>query len=99
MKRFNLKDHPVIAGAVSVVTLLTAVGGGIWTLGDKPPWASVERVAQIEQANMRTRYSQVLADIARLQSKGRLTIDEKRWLDSLLIEQQQLCMALKLPKC
>ena len=51
---------------------------------------------------MRTRYSMVLADISRLfetKNRRRLTRDEQRWLDSLMVERRQLACALKIESC
>ena len=96
------KRSKLVNSAVAVVGFLTVVGGAIWGLGDKPPWAGVERVAQMEQYNQRTRYSMILADISRLlETKRRraLTPDEQRWLDSLTVERQQLACQLKIEKC
>lgn len=94
----NLKDHPMIATMLTNIAVIGTLFGGVYALGDAPPWSSVQRVMNIEQANMRTRYSQVLADLARLSSKRR-TPDEDRWFHSLLVERLMLCQQLRLPKC
>ena len=91
---------PAVNKAVWVIGVIAAIGGGAYSLDDR--WArriwAEQKFTQIDQANWRTRYSQVLADIAMLTSKRR-TVDEERWLQSLLIERQQLCVQLRLPQC
>lgn len=94
----NLKNHPMIASMLTNMAVIGTLFGGVYALGDIPPWASVQRVMNIEQSNMRTRYSQVLSDLARLSTKRR-TPDEERWFQSLLVERLILCQQLKLPKC
>lgn len=92
----------MISTAIGVATLLGLLGTAYIKAGDPPPWSGRERVVQLEQSFLRVRYSQILADIGRLldtQSHRRLTPDEQRWLDSLLIERQQLACQLRLEVC
>jgi len=88
----------VIHSILTTLTLITALGGAVWSLGDRPPWASIIRVSNIEQANMVTRYSQILEMLAKLGNKKR-SVEEERWYRSLLIERQVLACQLKLEKC
>ena len=93
----------------SVIASLGVIGGAVWTLGDRPPWAGVERVAQVQQSlqdmgqsMQRTRYSQVLSEIGRLEEARRarrISQIESDYLGSLLIERKQLACQLRLEKC
>jgi len=97
-KWYDLSGHPLVASLLSNVAVLGALGGSVWALGDRPPWAGIQRVSNIEQANMLTRYSQVLEAITKLKNKKR-TSEEQQWYNSLLLEQKILACQLKLEKC
>ena len=98
----NLKENPVMSSILATIALISTLGGAVWSLGDRPPWASVERVAQIEQAMMRTRYSQVLGEIYKLQQIAkvrRLTPIEQQYLQSLETERRILACQLRIGPC
>ena len=104
-----IKRNPVLTTSISVVTLLAALTGVYIRLGDSPPWAGVEGVAQVQQSlqdmgqsMQRTRYSQVLSEIGRLEEARRvrrISGIENDYLGSLLIERRQLACLLRLEKC
>ena len=88
--------------AASALALIGTISGGLLALGDHPPWASVERVAQIERRQDFGELNQVDAQIAALERDRRtrrLTQFEEDLLARLYRQRKVLCSQLRIEKC
>ena len=100
----HIKDNPAVSTAISVVTLVSIVGGGALTFDSRyEKQANAQQQYQSMQQQIdRSRYSQVLADISRLidaQRKRPLTNEERLWLTSLQVERRQIACRLRIEGC
>ena len=98
------KDNPLIAAAISVVTLISVVGGGALAVDSRYEHHEIAQAQfqQMQQQIDRGRYSQVLADISRLieaQRRRPLTPEERNWMRSLEVERRQLACRLRIEPC
>lgn len=96
----------MITSAMTIVGMITLIGGAAYKLGDAPPWLGKEQFAQYQQQQSmmyaQARYSQVLEQIARLQNEQRrrqLSPIENDFLRSLLVEQRMLACQLRIGPC
>lgn len=103
MKRPSLKklagEYPMISTAIGVVTLIGAIGGGLMALGDAPPYASRERVAQVDRRQDLSELNQVDAQIVALERIPMRTPAEESLLRRLYLQRKVLCAKLNVPGC
>ena len=104
-KKFRFVDinkSPVVLSLLGTVSALSIVAGAVWGLGDRPPWAGVDRVAQIESNYDRTRLNIVENQIIQLErdrQRRRLSQFEEDVLRSLHDERRILRCKLRLERC
>ena len=86
----------------STVGALAVIAGAVWSLGDRPPYASVERVAQVERRVDLNELNQVdvqIANLERAKQRQRLTPFEADLLARLYRQRKILACQLRIEVC
>ena len=92
----------MISTAIAVVSLIGAVGGGFMALGDMPPWAGMDRFAQMDRRQDLSELNDLdfrILALEREKATRRLSLAELNLLDRLKLQRKVLCAKLKVQGC
>lgn len=98
MKRPKLSMTTILTS----LAIVTAIGGGFMALGDMPPWAGQERVAQIDRRQDLSELNDLdfrILALERDKATRRLSLAELNLLDRLKMQRKVLCAKLKVSGC